>query len=347
MYRGYKIVVNTAAGRRRYMQYLVPAILACDIVDRYDVWVNTLNGTDIEFFRRLAAEFPKVNLVWQPDGVVDGIRSINAFYKACVEEDAIYFKIDDVLIWIEPDGIRKMVDFRIDNPEYFLVSPIVINNPVAAYLLQVRGKLKLDRYFNCHVLHPIMWKDGNFVLQLHEWFMDTCLATRSWDKLHTKDQPMSMARFSINAVLWFGRDLKKIDGIVPGDDEEFLSCIHPTQIGAANCWNGSVVAAHFAFFTQRDFLDSQNILERYGKIIFRLAEGTPVEPVNRKVQEILRYVNANDSRLVNDHGPYAVLPKAEEKKPGLIRILGSKAKSVLRKAGLIPDRRIPPEYILR
>ena len=42
MYRGYKIVCNTAAGRRRYMQYLFPQVLAADIIDRYDVWVNTI-----------------------------------------------------------------------------------------------------------------------------------------------------------------------------------------------------------------------------------------------------------------------------------------------------------------
>ena len=37
MYQNYKVVVNTAAGRRRYMQYLVPPILNADIVDRYDI----------------------------------------------------------------------------------------------------------------------------------------------------------------------------------------------------------------------------------------------------------------------------------------------------------------------
>ena len=58
MYKGYKIVVNTAAGRRRYMQYLIPFIVSCPIVDRYDIWVNTHNGADIEFFKRVAALYP-------------------------------------------------------------------------------------------------------------------------------------------------------------------------------------------------------------------------------------------------------------------------------------------------
>lgn len=81
MYKNYKVVVNTAAGRRRYMQYLIPYIVSSEIVDRYDIWINTHNGADIEFFKQVAAKFPVVNLVWQPDGVVNGNASINAFLQ--------------------------------------------------------------------------------------------------------------------------------------------------------------------------------------------------------------------------------------------------------------------------
>ena len=128
MYKGYKVVVNTAAGRRRYMQYLIPYIVSCPYVDRYDIWVNTHNGADIEFFKQMASRFPVVNLVWQPDGVVNGNASINAFYKACVEEQTIYFKLDDDVVWMEPGLIEKMIQFRLDYPQYFLVSPLVILN---------------------------------------------------------------------------------------------------------------------------------------------------------------------------------------------------------------------------
>lgn len=62
MYQNYKVVVNTAAGRRRYMQYLVPPILNADIVDRYDIWVNTRNMVDIEFFKSLRRNIRK--LIW-------------------------------------------------------------------------------------------------------------------------------------------------------------------------------------------------------------------------------------------------------------------------------------------
>ena len=54
MYNNYKIVCNTAAGRRRYMQYLIPQVICSDIVDRYDIWVNTTDKKDIAFFEMLA-----------------------------------------------------------------------------------------------------------------------------------------------------------------------------------------------------------------------------------------------------------------------------------------------------
>lgn len=41
--------------------------------------------------------------------------------------------------------------------------------------------------------------------------------------------------------------MKKIEGNVPGDDEEYLSCIYPTSKGVANAWNGDAIVAHFAF----------------------------------------------------------------------------------------------------
>ena len=117
MYNNYKIVVNTAAGRRRYMQYLIPYIVSSEVVDRYDIWINTHNMADIEFFKVLAQKYPVINLVWQPDGVVNGVSTINAFYKDCIEEKTIYFKLDDDIVWMEPNLIEKRIKFRIENPE--------------------------------------------------------------------------------------------------------------------------------------------------------------------------------------------------------------------------------------
>lgn len=305
MYKGYKIIVNTAAGRRRYMQYLVPFVLASDIVDRYDIWINTHNGADIEFFKQLAAKYPVVNLVWQPDGYVSGNKSINAFYKKCTEEKTIYFKMDDDIVWMEPNAIQRMVDFRIDNPQYFLVSPLVINNSLSTYLLEIANKIKLNEYYNSYSSHPILWKSGEFASQLHQWFIDKYLSVEKYSDLHVGKHEMGMTRFSINAILWFGEDLRRISGIVPGDDEEYLSCIYPTQLGVSNCWNGDVIFSHFAFFTQREQLDKQSILEQYGEYLLEnWSHNQHMKNISATVQAIMRHISEHEAELMAKPSPY-------------------------------------------
>ena len=305
MYNKYKIVVNTAAGRRRYMQYLIPYIVSCDIVDRYDIWINTHNGADIEFFKQIAEKYPIVNLVWQPDGIVNGISSINAFYRQCVEPDTIYFKLDDDIVWMEPELIEKMVKFRIDNPHYFLVTPLVINNSLSTYLLQLENKLKLDTYYNSSASHPVLWKSGQFASSLHSWFLNGYLKASKWNELHLGKKEMGMTLFSINAILWFGDDMKKFSGIVPGDDEEFMSCIYPTKIGKSNAWNGDAIVAHFAFFTQREQLDKLSILEQYGEFLNKEWNNDPkMKKIHNNVQNIIQEINSKESELMKTPSPY-------------------------------------------
>lgn len=305
MYGKYQIVVNTAAGRRRYMQYLIPFVVSSSVVDRYDIWINTHDCVDIEFFKQIAALYSKVSLVWQPDGVVNGIRSINAFYRQCVEENTIYFKLDDDIIWMEPGLIEKMVKFRVENPEYFLVSPLVINNSLSTYLLQVYNKIKLDNYYNSMAAHPILWKSGEFAAQLHHWFLDLYLKTRKYEYLYVGKQPMGMIRFSINCILWFGDEMKKIRGIIPGDDEEFLSCIYPSQHGLVNCWNGNALVVHFAFYPQREQLDKENILQKYGEYLAEeWSKDDVMKGIHQKVQAVMQYCSDHKRELGKKTSPY-------------------------------------------
>lgn len=61
--------------------------------------------------------------------------SISEFYSNAAEEDRIYLKLDDDVIWLENGGIDRVFEFREAHPEYFLVSPLVINNGIGGYLL--------------------------------------------------------------------------------------------------------------------------------------------------------------------------------------------------------------------
>lgn len=305
MYRDYKIVVNTAAGRRRYMQYLIPFVVSSDIVDRYDIWVNTHNGADIEFFKQCAELYSKINLVWQPDGVVNGIASINAFYKLCCESNTIYFKLDDDIVWMEPSLIEKMVAFRVENPQYFVVSPLVINNALSTYILQVENKIKLNKYFPSLAASDYLWKSGKFAASLHVWFLENYLKKSKYQELYVGKKEMGMCRFSINCILWFGEDLSKIGGVIPGDDEEFMSCIYPTILGRSNAWNGDAIMGHFAFFTQREQLDKMQILEKYGEYLhMEWKNDSKMRKIDESIQSIMKDIKVHEAELMSQPSPY-------------------------------------------
>jgi hypothetical protein len=313
MIKNYKIVCNTAAGRRRYMQYLIPFVVNSDVVDRYDIWINTTNKQDIEFFKILSKKFSKINLVYQPDHVVNGIHSINAFYKTCVEEDTIYFKLDDDIVWVEPGMFEKMVRFRIDNPDYFLVSPLVINNALCTYILQIAGKIQLSRYYQAKT-DQNLFLNGEFAAQLHDWFLTTQLPNKTYKNLYCGPRPIAMNRFSINAILWFGSEMKKVGGIVPGDDEEWLSVIKPTALGIANCFNCNSIVVHFAFFTQREKLDKLNILQRYGEYLHNeWKQDITMCTIDQIVQDAMREVEERKIEIMMTPDIYSLPKKASLK----------------------------------
>ena len=330
MYNNYKIVCNTAAGRRRYMQYLIPQVICSDIVDRYDIWVNTTDKKDIAFFEMLAKKYNKINLLWQPDNIIDGINSINAFYKQCVENNCIYIKLDDDIVWLAPNFFEEIVKFRIQHPEYFVVSPLVINNAKTTYLFQIQGKLKLARYQRAESFSKVLWKSGKFALELHEWFIKNHLSPQKWEDLYCQNYPMGITRFSINSIAWFGEDMKKFQGEVTGDDEEFMSCIRPTLEGKANCFCGSTLIAHFAFRSQREILDKANILEQYGTVMFDQWKKNPkLYAIHCFTQECLSSIKQDSVEAFHDfYMPLYATPPKENKIIKRIKFLWGRYKEM-------------------
>ena len=74
-------------------------------------------------------------------------------------------------------------------------------------------------------------------------------------------------RVSINVISWRGDEFSKFGGIVHGDEEHWLSVIKPQSINKFNKIIGNTLFVHYAFFTQRDYLDTTNILNEYKTIL--------------------------------------------------------------------------------
>jgi len=309
MYSNYKIVACTAAGRMCYMQYIFPYILSNDIIDRYDIWVNTTNMKDIESFKWMANYYSKIHLIYQPDGIVSGVKSINAFYKTCMETDTIYIKIDDDIVWMQPDIIENMVSFRIAHPEAFLVTPLVINNPMSTYIWQVKGLLNYGKYMNIQAIHRSFWKRGAAALKLHNHFLDNMEKDANfYKKLYTGTVPQGCCRFSINFILWFGKDMAYIHGEIPGDDEEYLSSILAPKLGKINYFNGNSLVAHFSFAPQRMILDKTRTMERYGNLCKQyFLTNEKLKTIWQEVQQCRKEIETITNEINKMPCPYPII----------------------------------------
>lgn len=312
MYRDYRVVANTAVGRRRYLKYLLPQVLASDIVDRYDLWVNTLDKVDIEFFKKMAVKYPKLNLIWQPEGVINGIYSMAAFYPYCQDEDTIYIKLDDDVVWFDPSFFEEICRFRIDNPQYFLVSPLVINNGICNYILQNSNLINFSEYITCNP-YPMKYYNGYLAEQLHEWFIKNYLKDQSFNHLYCGEHIIALQRFAINAVAWFGRDFKKFGGKVEGDDEEFLTVKYPAKHNLTCCFDCNTIVSHFSFSVQRKYLDGSNVLSQYDKLLMKYGDEKLLQILN-ETQAVLQKVESNMDEYIKKPLPHGYRAVAKKRK---------------------------------
>lgn len=268
MYRNFRIVVVTASGRKKYQSILFEYIKKhINIIDEYIIWQNTANAEDIIYFEYLKNAYNFVSIDRRPS--VGGIKNIAQFYDKSIDSDTIYIKLDDDIVYLDTNFFKEILDFRIENEKYFLVCSNTINNAICAHIHHRIGALDITcgiSSYNC--MCNIGWRDTNFVNNYHNTFIDSIKNNTYHKFIFNKWELFNHERFSINAVCWFGKDMKKIYNQIGHDDENDLTSKLPKLIGKINCICGTSLCSHYAFFTQRNFLDSHtNILNKYNEIL--------------------------------------------------------------------------------
>ncbi|MBL9088419.1 MAG: hypothetical protein JNM10_14865 [Planctomycetia bacterium] len=266
MFGTHKVVCVTPAGRRRYLRLLVPQVLASGLVDRYDLWVNTAVPADLAFFDEVARLDPRVRLVPHPEGAKPSVEAIGAFSRLAMDDDTVYVRLDDDVVWLEPGFFETLLAFRVANPAYFMVSPLVLNNAVCSNILQAFGKIVASRPVTTTCLCKVGWRDPDFALALHRLGLDLFRRGEA-ARLHCGPVEIALNRFSINCISWFGRDMALAGGVVGTDEEEELSATMATRLRRRNCFVTDTVAAHFAFYSQRELLDTTDVLAAYEALL--------------------------------------------------------------------------------
>lgn len=264
MYLDRKIVVVCPAGRRRYMELLFPYILALrEVVDVFQVWVNTDVPEDLSYIEELQKAYPDfVVLERLPPDVKPNVWSIHYFFRKCVDQQTVYVRFDDDVVCMQGiDEFKGFLEFRIQHPEYFVVYPVILNNAIISFLQKEAGNITTDKHLTYECFCPVGISDPKFAEELHRQVLDA----PDLSKFYLPNRVIEpTARVSINCISWLGSRFHTFAGVLGSyDEEEWIARTGPGILGQQNCMYGKFVCVHFAFRTQRERLDTTDILGRY------------------------------------------------------------------------------------
>lgn len=286
---GYRVITVTPAGRKPYLEILAAHLLKQrEHIDEHHFWVNTRNQEDIEYLEELAGQYPdffqlKRRAFYE---VTRPNNSIWQYFQDCLDDDTIYIRLDDDICYIEPDAIETLAKFRADQREPFLILGNIVNNAICSYYQQQRGLIpqqwgRVERV----CMSRVGWDSKRFAQRLHTLFLEDIRKgkTQRWK---FSPQPLDdYCRFSINAICWFGEDMKRVPELAIQDlyrnrllhydgnyqisnEEEMLTMYLPAKFGRPNVICGDALFGHFAFYPQRAYLEGvTTLLDDYRDLI--------------------------------------------------------------------------------
>jgi hypothetical protein len=300
-----KTIVVTFAGRKKFMEILFPYIKKYEHkIDEYHIYAATNNQEDLDYIEKFSSENEFVK-VFRAEPGRDPIYLWNECYKNSQDENSVYLKLDDDIVFIDDSLFTDFLEFRKNNPQYPIIYPMIVNNLYTSWILQEKMALQFsqktnfnerwnsvnDRIINylkdnpipdrlIHVipedfaLCPIGWGNTEFAKSVHNKFLE-CLESNRMDIFkNTIDGTKGMILdnyppVSINCCSWLGSSMKEYTAKY-GDvwqDEIWLSVYLPILSGKPNYIYFDSVVSHFSYYKQMEggILES-NILSRYNKI---------------------------------------------------------------------------------
>ena len=275
MYKNYKIVICTPAGRERYLSIFKKFIyrkIADGLISEWQLWANTKNTSDLAYLESMAAENPKVK-IYRIDEPIETptydyyydkydynpIKTYK-FMKYAREDDTIYIRFDDDIVWAEDQALERICQARIDHPDAFVIYPNIINSTICTSWHQEIGALSEEHGIvrreraddlDYAYLDEFNYSSSDLIDHIHKTFVKRYnegslsayyLPSRSFD---------DYKHFSICSICWFGKD-----HIVCGHIEEpQMSYELPELLKRPNYFVGDALMFHASYHTQRDYLE--------------------------------------------------------------------------------------------
>ncbi len=270
----HRVVACVPAGRRRYMEVLAPHLLRNrHIIHEVQLWANTTDGEDLTFLHELSVQHAGYFRIILPKTTPAGCATICQFWTHTTDPDTIYVRTDDDIVWIGSEAISRLVECRVARPQPFLIFGNIVNNGICSYIHQRQGCLPLTAgIVTPNVTCSTGWRNPRFAEAVHRAFLKHLNESQTDAFLFGNWTLCEYERFSINVCAWFGKDFNPKDpDAMKGNEEYWVCCVRPRQLGRPNEICGQALFSHFAFYTQRDYMDTTNILAEYRRITSEMA----------------------------------------------------------------------------
>lgn len=232
--------------------------------DEWHIWANTHDEHILTELSKLDAK-----IITHPQSQpMDGVENLHFFYKEdSFAIDTDYLKLDDDIIWLEPNFIDKIFNYRDQyRHEYFLIFPNIINNAVLSNINMRLGNFPWHNSCWYNVLDPTGWGNPLFAEELHRKLLNHIHDT-SYNNWHFNKWVLDWRdNVSINAICWTSEDFAKVAPHIQGFDESWINNYGPSITNKHSIIIGDIICSHYAFHIQKAHLDSTTILEEYKKI---------------------------------------------------------------------------------
>ncbi|KAI1363538.1 hypothetical protein F5Y08DRAFT_329332 [Xylaria arbuscula] len=174
---GFKVIAMVFFGRKRYVDILdcyLQKNLASNggYVDEVWFMVHTEKTEDISWLNALVRDIPDYKVVGQ-EGCQSNNGKYGCLWEHATEDNTIYIKMDDDIVYIHPDAIPQLVHTRLAVPHAYAVSAHLVNSPITGM-----------EQFHHNAIHPFVQDPNN---QPHHH------ASESW-------RPSELARYPENKL---------------------------------------------------------------------------------------------------------------------------------------------------
>jgi hypothetical protein len=268
MVDGRKVVSVTPAGRQRYVEILHQYLINLrHIIDNHVWWINTNNQADIDYLESLVKDYPDFySTKYLPDHPNYRFTNLNIhnFFDESNDENTVYVRFDDDIVFIEISEFENFIRFRIENPQYFLVYANIVNNNFCTYIHQVLGAIDVGEHLELKELPLLEYTCLNQVLHNPNYilksFHDFFIALNSGDLSKFKFKKWifhNYERCSINCISWLGSEFAKFDK-VGLDEEPWLSSYKPRERSMKNCVYGNFLVVHYSYGGIVTLIDNYN-----------------------------------------------------------------------------------------